>query len=474
MSATAPRAVIVGSGLAGLSCALELARGGWEAQVLTPGSAGRDGATHRVHALAPWILLTAPRLRGDSPEAFLADLIDRGEGRVREEPARAFAKGAHRAAEEICELLDLEAISPDPLLLAGDSHPRGLRCRPRRSGPVLAALVERCRAAGVGISEGTLAVGLLTGSRGEACGVAVHSRSSATLAEIPCHAVVLACGGPGSVFPTSTAPRWCRGSGLAIGAAAGALLHAPHLTQALPVTATPPLYFPGSSALLEGQIEVDGRRLGARSDLDALTRLIARAVTAGRSVRLLLGADGATVVPARIARGATCRREGGVALTVAVHHGIGGVAIDACGRTSLAGLYACGEAAGGIQGRHRTMGTGLIEARIFGVAAARAILHDENRLRSAGPGERRHLCALPASAAGLEERLDALMGPLAAERPRDGLVAAAAELAPWPLGRAGDRRSWLVCLRRAAAQVIIEAELAAIGGRDAEVLRDRC
>jgi L-aspartate oxidase len=138
--------------------------------------------------------------------------------------------------------------------------------------------------------------------------------------------------------------------------------------------------------------------------------------------------------PAGVRASAAFRESGRVALTIAQHHGIGGVAIDAWGRTSLPGLYACGEAAGGVQGRRRTMGTGLLEAAIFGSRAAQAASGDHRRAgRPAGGGVRPALPALPLDAHRLESRLDELMGPLVLVRPDEDVDAAFRELAAWPL-----------------------------------------
>jgi L-aspartate oxidase len=273
-------------------------------------------------------------------------------------------------------------------------------------------------------------------------------------------AVVLACGGVGAVFPVSTAPRWIRGSGLALASAGGALLHRPEMTQALPVTATPPLYFPTTAAMLASTVRVNGRASASGGDLETVTTEIAEALRRGATVLLDPPGEGTGVLPPRVRESTAFRADGRVPLTLALHHAIGGVAIDAWGRTSLPGLYACGEAAGGAQGRRRTMGTGLLEAAIFGRRAARAARHD---IRRAGPAPSTGevlMPPLPDEPAVLEERLDRLMGPLVVIRPPEAVASALREIEGWPVraGEGVDEKGALAGIRRQAAIVILSGE----------------
>ena len=55
-----------------------------------------------------------------------------------------------------------------------------------------------------------------------------------------------------------------------------------------------------------------------------------------------------------------------------LHYQNGGLVIDTNAETTLEGLYACGEIAGGTHGRNRMMGNSLLECIVFGRRAGRA------------------------------------------------------------------------------------------------------
>ena len=55
-----------------------------------------------------------------------------------------------------------------------------------------------------------------------------------------------------------------------------------------------------------------------------------------------------------------------------LHYQNGGLVIDTDGATTLPGVYACGEIAGGTHGRNRMMGNSLLDGSVFGWRAGRA------------------------------------------------------------------------------------------------------
>ena len=451
------RAVVVGSGLAGLTCARGLAAAGWQVEVVTPGTPGHDGASHRVHALAPWVLLTAPFAAGDGPHRFLADLEERAAGLARPGLAEVLAEGAHDAALALTDELDLEPLAREPALLVGDRWPRGLRCRPRAHRPLLEPLVGSCRSAGIRFRPATVATGLLLAS-GRVAGVTARAEQGGGVVELRADAVVLATGGVGGVFPRATVPRWCCGGGVALAAVAGVLLHRPDLVQRLPVAAHPPWPFLGTAALLGGELRVDGRPQVARADLAGVSALLAAALREGRTVGLLPGRDWHEIPPV-LRRLALVGSEPEVPLTLAAHHGTGGVAIDGWGRTSLPGLYACGEAAGGVQGARRTMGTGLIEARLFGERAALAAGRDGGRIGPAAAPDGVREVRPVGRAAELTRRLDAVFADLLIGAGPSDVDDVLTELDSWESHPSayGAGTGWRSALRRSAAAEVLRA-----------------
>jgi L-aspartate oxidase len=116
----------------------------------------------------------------------------------------------------------------------------------------------------------------------------------------------------------------------------------------------------------------------------------------------------------------------------AAHYHMGGVAVDARGRTSLPGLWACGEvAATGAHGANRLASNSLLEALVFGARVAEDIqsLQDVEAARAVAVTRPE----LELSAAGSEvlvARLRRVMWErVGVERDEAGLAAAVAELA---------------------------------------------
>jgi L-aspartate oxidase len=115
----------------------------------------------------------------------------------------------------------------------------------------------------------------------------------------------------------------------------------------------------------------------------------------------------------------------------ASHYHMGGIAVDLAGRTSVEGLWACGEAAcTGLHGGNRLASNSLLEAAVCGRLAAESIKGTtSNRRRKPRADARSLVSANPSAVRKIISRAAGVL------RNRDGLEAAAAELLPLALNR---------------------------------------
>lgn len=198
---------------------------------------------------------------------------------------------------------------------------------------------------------------------------------------LPTSRVVLASGGIGGLFLHTTNPPGAWGQGLLLAARAGAALADLEFVQFHPTAldaGTDPLPLVSEAVRGEGAILTDetgtrflagqpGAELGPR---DVVARGIFRHLAAGHRVfldaRPALGERFAQRFPAVTA---ACRAAGinpatqPIPVVPAAHFHMGGVAVDAAGRSSVAGLWACGEAASnGLHGANRLASNSLLEA----------------------------------------------------------------------------------------------------------------
>jgi L-aspartate oxidase len=385
--------VVVGSGVAGLAAALELARENPPLAValLTRGRVGGHGASPLAQggvaaALDP----------SDSPELHALDTQVAADGLADPELVEILTGDGPDRVRDLIRLgarFDRAASGGLALGLEGaHSRRRILHAQGDRTGAeVTRALREAVTSfPAVRVLEQMEAVGLLRGERGvrgvlaRDCTGAVH--------RFEARATVLATGGPGRVYLHTTAPPGLNGDGLAMAARAGARLRDLEFVQfhptALNVPADPlPLVteaLRGAGARLVdaagGPLEVSasGVELAPR---DQVARAIWRRIREGDAVfldtREALGEGIRDRFPGAYA---LCRSHGvdpirdPIPVTPAAHYHMGGVAVDAEGRSSLPGLWAAGEAAAsGLHGANRLASNSLLEGLVFGPRVARSI-----------------------------------------------------------------------------------------------------
>ncbi|MBR0838738.1 L-aspartate oxidase [Bradyrhizobium liaoningense] len=382
--------VIVGGGLAGLFCALKLAP-----RPVTLISAAPLGQG----ASSAWAQggIAAAVADGDTPEAHAADTIAVGGGIVDETVALGIAR---EAAPRIHDLLaygvpfdrDLEgrlAVGRE----AAHSARRIVHVRGDAAGAaIIAALSEAVRRTpSIRVIEGLVAEALLT-EDGAVTGLQL--REAGNLAARPImltsRAVVLATGGLGHLYAATTNPLEASGSGLAIAARAGAVIADPEFVQfhptAIMVGRDPA---PLATEALRGEgatlINGDGERfmlahhqLAELAPRDIVARGVFAEIAAGRGAfldaREALGGRFAerfpTVHASCIAAGIDPAAQP-IPIAPAAHYHMGGIAVDARGRSSIDGLWAGGEVSStGAHGANRLASNSLLEAVVYAARIA--------------------------------------------------------------------------------------------------------
>ncbi|MGB3315661.1 MAG: L-aspartate oxidase [Albidovulum sp.] len=386
------RIVIVGAGLSALYAALRLAPR--PVLVLSPDPLGQG-------ASSAWAQggVAAALAATDSPTAHAADTIAAGAGIVDADVATRVTGAARDHILALTALgtpFDRDAAGSYVMSReAAHSAPRVVRVSGDQAGrAIMEALIAHVRATpSIQVMEGVIATGLEL-SAGAVSGLRLaRSDGSTGMARLACPAVLLAGGGSGALYARTTNPPRIRGEVLGLAAHAGALIADPEFVQFHPTaldTGANPAPLVTEALRGEGAVLINraGDRFmtGLHPDAELAPRdIVARAVfaetMAGRGpmldTRAAVGADIATRFPAVAA---ACRASGidpvrqAIPIAAAAHYHMGGVATDAAGRTSLTGLWACGEvAATGLHGANRLASNGLLEALVYADAAARDI-----------------------------------------------------------------------------------------------------
>ena len=390
--------LVIGSGIAGLSLALEASTKG-QVVVVTKREATDSNTRWAQGGIA------AVLAEGDSFEAHINDTLVAGAGLchrkaveicVREGPDRLHALEAWGAR------FDASSTGPglDLHLEGGHSARRVAHVRDATGKEIGRALVEAVRAnPRITVLEEHMAVDLITLAKyggPEVCGGAyVLDVASGTVLTVLAQQTVLATGGAGKVYLYTTNPDVATGDGVAMAYRAGAEIANMEFYQFHPTC----LFHPqAKNFLISEALRGEGAILRTTEGLPFMERYDARKELAPRDVvaRAIdheMKRTGAEHVLLDITHKpeafikehfpgiyAECLRWGfdlvkqPIPVVPAAHFSCGGVTTDLDGRTTIPGLWAIGECAHtGLHGANRLASNSLLEGVVFGHRAAQAL-----------------------------------------------------------------------------------------------------
>jgi fumarate reductase (CoM/CoB) subunit A len=389
--------LVIGGGLAALRAAWSARRAGARVLMVVKRKLGQSGSS--ANTSGGFAAACTDLDPADDPRQHYADTIVGG-GFVNE---RALARIlADEAPERLRELMavgvrfqrrnGVHYLSP-----SGDHrHPRVLVPEHVRGTdltlPLRAAVLE----AGVEVLENTLVVELLVDD-GRVVGALGLRRDRAELVLVRAAATVLAAGGAGRLFSVTSNPVDVTGGGYALALQAGAELRDMEFIQFYPWRLIRP--FGSSRVPVQPSTFVSGARLynsaGERfmeaydpvrkeaATRDVAARAIFDQIRSGKAV------DGGVVLDVSGVPDEVFRHENSKVVERLDPHGIdyraipliiapeahfvmGGVLVDECGGSARAGLYACGETAGGVHGGNRLNSNAVPETQVFGHRAGEA------------------------------------------------------------------------------------------------------
>jgi L-aspartate oxidase len=382
------RIIVVGAGIAGLATALRLAPR--PVTVVTAAPLGFGTATGWAQGG-----IAAAMGRDDAPSLHAADTVAAGAGLTEADVALRVAEAGPDLIDWLVGLaapFDRDAAGALALgLEAAHSRRRIVRAGGDSTGRMvletLVRVVERTPSITILVAS---ARDLMRDARGAVAGV-VCERDGHHIA-LPGRAVVLATGGVGALYASTTNPRGATGAGLALAVRAGAVLRDMEFVQFHPTaiaTGADPMPLATEALRGEGARLVDetgapvmaGIAGGDLAPRDVVARGIFQALARGAQVFLdcrgELGDRMATRFPtvAGLCAGAGIDpRTQAIPVRPAAHYHMGGVKVDATGASTVPGLFACGEVAStGLHGANRLASNSLLEAMAFAPWIAEAV-----------------------------------------------------------------------------------------------------
>jgi fumarate reductase (CoM/CoB) subunit A len=364
--------IIIGAGCAGMVAALEALREGAKAGIIDRGPIG----------IGTNSALAGGRFSGPTPhygpEEYIRDTLQTGKGINRESMVRLMAREAPDAFSFLCSL--------NFVLL---EHSEGYRIKPSRPDLIpgvtlVKTLAERImNSSGIDVLTGFYVTQILK-EKENVYGVrGFDKRGKEVFIYAP--GIVLATGGAGAIYLRNDNQKGIMGQGYYLASKAGLELWDMEFVQFHPIVIAEPGL---PSTLFHARplgiqlINSDGDDIAIKYGIDDLNKAT---MTRRDELSAILFQEGlkgpvhmnCRSVPASfwakhpLGRIKFDFRRKPFAVSPAAHFFMGGVRIDENARTSLPGLYCCGEVVWGAHGANRMGGNALTECIVFGRIAGR-------------------------------------------------------------------------------------------------------
>ena len=382
--------LIVGSGIAGLRAAADLALAG-DVLVLTKADPTESNTGYAQGGIAAAV---GP---GDTPRDHAIDTVNAGDGLCVEKAVKVLVEDGVRYVHELIEWgarFDRDRTGALSLGREGaHGRRRVLHAADATGREIGRALWERVAdQSRVRVERNARVHELIV--EGDRC-IGARYENESGMHDVHAGAILLATGGAGHVFRETTNPSIATGDGVMLGWFAGARVADLEFVQFHPTA----LDVPGAprfllSEALRGEgahlLNASGERFmpryepaGELASRDLVSRAIVREQhRTGQPVYLSMAHLDPEWTRARFPTIAEACRSLGLDLGTdripvgpAAHYVMGGVETDLWGRTTLRGLFAAGEVAcTGVHGANRLASNSLLEGLVFGARAAQAML----------------------------------------------------------------------------------------------------
>jgi L-aspartate oxidase len=396
--------LIVGSGAAGLTAALNLAET-HRVAVIAKGALG-EGATSKAQGGIAAVLES-----GDSFDAHVNDTMIAGAGLNDLRVVEHVVESAPRAIQRLIDLGVPFASENGTLHLTregGHSHRRIVHVADATGYAISQALeAAAAKHPNIRLIPDMVAIDLVTGrhaeqfsTSGSVHGLYAYTRKKTRVETLTGRATILATGGAGRAYLYSTAPRGATGDGIAMAWRAGCRVSNMEIMQFHPTCLynlevknfliTEAVRGEGGQLKLPTGVRGAGTRFMAKFDERAELAprdIVARAID--HEIKRL-GLDYVhldishrepdfirehfpNIYDNLLGLGIDITREP-IPVVPAQHYTCGGVVVDLDGRTDAPGLYAAGEVTqSGLHGANRLASNSLLECLVFGEAAAKHI-----------------------------------------------------------------------------------------------------